>query len=71
VCDFAGSFSEGVCAVRKNGKYGYIDKQGQLIPFHYDYALPFRRGYAKVQVGERFYIFDKRGKIVMNSKSYR
>lgn len=39
-------FSEGFAAVKKSGKYGYINKTGKLvIPFRYTVAKPFRVGY--------------------------
>jgi len=39
-------FSEGFAAVKKGGKYGYINKSGKLvIPCKYTVAKPFRVGY--------------------------
>lgn len=39
-------FSEGFAAVKKGGKYGYINKAGKLvIPCKYTVAKPFRTGY--------------------------
>jgi hypothetical protein len=39
-------FSEGYAAVKKGGKYGYINKAGkQVIPFKFFVAKPFRVGY--------------------------
>lgn len=39
-------FSEGFAAVKKAGKYGYINKTGKLvIPFRFTVAKPFRVGY--------------------------
>lgn len=39
-------FSEGFAAVKKGGKYGYINRMGQVaIPFNYYVAKPFRQGY--------------------------
>ncbi len=47
----AGFFSEGYAAVKKGGKYGYINKTGKLvIPLKFFVAKPFRIGYlAKVE----------------------
>ena len=43
----AGSFGEGLAAVKKDGKWGYIDKTGKaVIDFKYDYAGTFNEGYA-------------------------
>lgn len=42
-------FSEGLAAVKKDGKWGYIDKTGAVvIPFQYDRAYVFNEGYAIV-----------------------
>jgi len=42
-------FSEGLAAVKKNGKWGYIDKDNNVvIPFAYDVANIFSEGYAVV-----------------------
>ena len=38
----ADSFSQDLAAVKKNGKWGYIDTEGNtVIPFQFDYAFPF------------------------------
>jgi len=42
-------FKEGLCAVRLNGVYGFIDEQGTVvIPPAYDYATEFSEGLALV-----------------------
>ncbi len=42
-------FSEGLAAVKKNGKYGYINKRGQfVIKPKYVLATPFKNGMAQV-----------------------
>lgn len=47
--DDAQSFSEGLAAVKQNGKWGYIDTDGKVvIPFQYDQAFAFNEGYAVV-----------------------
>lgn len=44
-------FSEGLAAVKKNGKWGYIDETGKtVIPFEYDYAFPFSEDLAVVLI---------------------
>ena len=43
------SFHDGLAAVSKDGKWGYIDKKGNLaIPLQYDKALDFSEGKAAV-----------------------
>lgn len=45
----AGQFSEGLAAVRKDGKWGFIDEDGKtVIPFQYDLAGGFHEGLAVV-----------------------
>lgn len=45
----AGRFSNGLAAVKKNGKWGYIDTENKTrIPFQYDVAGTFNEGYAVV-----------------------
>ncbi len=64
----AGEFSEGLAAVRENGRYGYINVSGEyILPPLYDYALPFKSGIAKVYIdGEPLFI-DVKGKQVLPS----
>lgn len=43
------TFSEGLCAVKKNGKWGFIDKTGSVvIPFNYGSIKNFYKGYSFV-----------------------
>ena len=45
----SGLFAEGLAAVKKDGKWGYIDVENNVvIGFEYDYASMFREGYAVV-----------------------
>lgn len=45
----ASLFSDGLAAVKKDGKWGYIDTEGKtVIPFQYDLAYEFNEGYAIV-----------------------
>ena len=60
--DLAGSFSEGLAAVKLNGKYGFIDKTGkEVIPLKYDGAYSFRKGLAKVKLNGKWIKIDKNG----------
>lgn len=46
---YIGSFSEGLARVKKDGKWGYVDKKGVLvIPTKYDYVSDFNEGMAQV-----------------------
>lgn len=47
--DYARNFSDGLAAVKKQGKFGYIDKrENVIIPFKYDVAWDFSEGMAVV-----------------------
>ena len=52
----AQAFSEGLAAVQKNGKWGYINEDGEVvIPFEYDIAFVFNEGLAVVGLLESNY----------------
>lgn len=56
------SFSEGLAAVQKKGKWGYVDPGGAVaIPPMFDSALAFREGTAVVRSGDRYGYIDRRG----------
>ena len=47
--EFARGVNDGLAAVKKDGKWGYIDVNGKvMIPFSYDIAYSFSEGYAVV-----------------------
>lgn len=49
------AFSHGLAAVRKNGKWGFIDNTGKIIVlFEYDYAESFSEGLAWVRKNEKW-----------------
>ena len=51
--DKAESFNEGLAAVEINGKYGFIDKTGQMIiQPQYSFAQPASSGLVKVYTGD-------------------
>lgn len=57
-------FACGLAAVSKNGKYGYINKNGEVvIPYSYDRGYDFLDGMAKVEKNGKIGYIDKRGKI--------
>lgn len=58
-------FSEGLAAVKQNKKWGYINKQGDLIiPYRFNEAYNFQKGFAFVKSDEGYAIIDKQGKMV-------
>jgi len=58
--DNVGSFSEGLAWVKKDGKYGYIDKTDRtVIPFTYAHAGSFSESLAPVMKGWTWGYIDK------------
>jgi len=61
------AFSEGLCGVLKDGKWGYIDTGGRLvIPNQFDSVGPFIEGLAEVHLGNQIGFIDKSGQYVIN-----
>ena len=59
-------FSEGLAAVRLNGKYGFIDKTGAvIIPIQYDNVYSFIEGLSNVRLKDKWGFIDKTGKVVI------
>lgn len=51
--DDCGSFSDGLLAVRKNGKWGYINKEGEeIIPIEYDASWDTFVPYENIRTGK-------------------
>jgi hypothetical protein len=58
--------SEGFAAVKSNGKWGYIDNQGNIvIDFIFDDALSFGQHLAAVKVGDYWGYINRKGNIVI------
>lgn len=70
--DRAGNFSEGLAAVQRNDKWGFIDKTGtEVLPCEYLWAGDFSEGLAPVwQTGNYDYVkydyIDKTGTVVIS-----
>jgi len=63
----AGYFSDGLAAVIKNGKWGYIDTTGKIvIEPQFDAPGGFLDGLAQVRVGKKWGYIGKSGNIVIN-----
>ena len=59
-------FSEGLCAVRRDGLYGYIDKKGKLvIPYKFQQAGLFLNGLAKVSINHKHGFINAKGEEVI------
>jgi len=52
-------YHEGMLAVSKDEKWGYLDTTGQLVIKNYDFATIFNSGRAIVKEGSEFKIIDK------------
>lgn len=64
VFDDIGDFSHGLACVRRDRKWGYIDRRGMIaIPVDFDYASSFgRNGLANVKTATDNYYIDTEGK---------
>lgn len=65
-------FSEGLAAVKLNGKYGYIDKSGKtIIPFRFDEGYTFENGFAHVKLNNYEGYINKQGNEVVPLGKYK
>lgn len=68
--DVVSSFHEGLSAVCKNQKWGYINSKGEeVIPCKYEYSCDFSEGLACVYLGGDdmpIAFIDKKGKVVID-----
>lgn len=63
--DDIASFHEGLAVVRKDWKFGCIDKSGSLvIPMIYDDMESFENGYSEVKKGTSRFLINKSGAVV-------
>lgn len=64
--EYISSFCESRAVVKdKNGKYGFIDEDGNLIsPIVFDECEPFSDGMAAVRVNDKWGFIDRNGKLV-------
>ena len=60
-------FSQGLAAVQRDGKWGYIDTKGRLvIDYQFDSAEKFSEGLAFVVQNKKRGYIDSSGKMVIN-----
>ena len=63
--DICYQYNEGLCDVKVENKWGYIDRTGKMvISPQFDDADSFEGGLAKVKIGDEFGYIDKTGKYV-------
>lgn len=66
---YVGKFNYNLASVRINGKYGCINRKGQLvIPAIYDSPLIFFNGEAQIWQGEKMGAVDTTGKVISELK---
>ena len=64
--DDARSFSEGLAAVKKGGKWGYINTNGQIvISCQFDRTVMFSEGLATVLIGDKCGYINTNGQMVI------
>jgi len=73
--EFLTGFSEGLATVKKDGKYGFINKQGEIkidcIYDHFNFSKAmFSNGLCKVKLEGNTHFIDNLGKKVIDCKSY-
>ena len=67
--DFIGDFYDGLARVEKDGKFGFIDTNNNLvIPLMYDGAISFSEGLAAVKKEAKWGFIDKTGRVVIDFK---
>jgi hypothetical protein len=70
--EWARRFSEGLAAVRIDGRVGFIDAKGEMvIGAQFDDAGQFYQGLAEVLVGDKTGVIDRSGKIVVPAQFKR
>lgn len=63
--DAVGVPSEGLVAVRKGNKWGFLSRSGRAeIPFTFDAVKPFSQGVASVQNGSNWTYIDRKGEVL-------
>jgi len=63
------SFSDGRALIERDGKLGYIDKNGTVvIPIAYDWARPFSGGMAQVELNGKYGVINTSGSVVVPLK---
>ncbi|MBS1989811.1 MAG: WG repeat-containing protein [Cyanobacteria bacterium SZAS LIN-3] len=66
VFDNALWYQEGMAPILKNGKWGYIDRSGNIVvEARFDMARPFADGLAPVMIGDKWGYINKLGKITI------
>lgn len=63
------NFSEGLAAIQKHEKYGFVNTEGNvIIAYTYDFAGSFRNGFAPVMRDETWWYINKKEEKTFSSK---
>lgn len=64
--DYRGTFCDEIAKITKNGKYGWINENGEvIIPCIYDFAFDFSEGMASVKKDDKYGYIDKSGNVII------
>jgi hypothetical protein len=67
--DKVGDFTEGRASVRLNGKYGFIDLEGnEVVSPRYDWVGDYREGRAIVELNKKWGVVDLDGRVAVTLK---
>ncbi len=65
--DELGGFSDGKLAVKRNGFWGYVNKDGlEIIPCRFKFVKNFNNNLAAVKLGNKWGFIDKQGDVVID-----
>ena len=71
--DHVGNFSEGYARVKLNGKWNFIDKDGNLLwkgDEWFDYVCYFWEGYARIKLNGKYNFIDKEGNLLWEGEKW-
>lgn len=61
-------FVDGIAKFRLRDQYGFVDKNGELVPAKYDEVYDFKNGFARVVLNKKYGFIDKTGKEIVSPK---
>ena len=65
VFDWVGDFNEGFAKVKLNGKFNFINQEGQLLSDQwYDWAGWFQDGFVRVKLNEKYNFINQEGQLL-------
>ena len=63
--DHVYSFSEGLAAVEQNGKWGFINTKGEVVPCFYNLPGDFSEGLARIRQNRKYGFINTKGEVVV------